>query len=176
MPRWTASGVALLASAWLLLLIAAPFLVTPLAAALYGAGALICHQLPERSFHLGGFQLPVCARCFGLYAGGAMGGLAAAGIGQRLRARPVATNRWNWIVTAVAAVPTGATFVLEWGAGWPMSNTARAIAALWLGAAVAFVVVRALATLNSPGEHQLEEYPEQPGSTPGLRARQRRGR
>ena len=148
MPRWTAPGAAILASTWLLLLIAAPFLATPLAAALYGAGALICHQLPERSFHLGGFQLPVCARCFGLYAGGAMGCFAAAGIGQRMRVRPVATNRLNWIVTTLAAVPTAATFALEWGAGWPMSNTTRAIAALPLGCAVAFVVVRALATLH----------------------------
>ncbi len=37
-----------------------------LSAAIYGIGALICHQRPERSFHLWGAQLPVCARCAGL--------------------------------------------------------------------------------------------------------------
>lgn len=26
-----------------------------------------CHQKPERSFHLGNFQFPVCARCTGFY-------------------------------------------------------------------------------------------------------------
>ena len=39
---------------------------------MYGIGAFICHQLPERSFHLGGFQIPVCARCLGIYAGVAL--------------------------------------------------------------------------------------------------------
>lgn len=28
-----------------------------------------CHQMPERSFFLGGYQLPVCARCTGILLG-----------------------------------------------------------------------------------------------------------
>src|SRR5262245_11882327 len=38
----------------------------------YGIGSGICHQLPERSFYLWGRQLPVCARCAGIYAGAAL--------------------------------------------------------------------------------------------------------
>jgi hypothetical protein len=38
----------------------------------YGAGSVLCHQLPARSFHLWATQLPVCARCTGIYAGGAI--------------------------------------------------------------------------------------------------------
>jgi uncharacterized membrane protein len=30
----------------------------------------VCHQIPERSFWLYGFTLPVCARCFSFYLGG----------------------------------------------------------------------------------------------------------
>src|ERR1700687_4721962 len=41
------------------------------ALAMYAAGSLICHQRPERSFHVLGTQLPVCARCTGIYAGAA---------------------------------------------------------------------------------------------------------
>jgi len=35
----------------------------------YGLFSLICHQIPERSFFLNGYQLPVCARCIGIYFG-----------------------------------------------------------------------------------------------------------
>lgn len=28
-----------------------------------------CHQMPERSFFIRGYQFPVCARCFGVYTG-----------------------------------------------------------------------------------------------------------
>ena len=41
----------------------------------YAAGSIVCHQIPERSFHIAGVQLPVCARCTGLYAG-ALAGVA----------------------------------------------------------------------------------------------------
>lgn len=33
------------------------------------AGSLICHQLPTRSLYAGTYQLPVCARDMGIYAG-----------------------------------------------------------------------------------------------------------
>ena len=140
-----------MAAAWLLLLAAAPFLTTPAAGVLYAAGALICHQLPERSFHLQGIQLPVCARCIGLYGGAAAGSVAGAmTIARRwLARRPLLwTRSMKWLATGVAATPTLATFALEWGFGWPMSNGVRAVAALPLGFAVAFVVVSALATVH----------------------------
>src|SRR6185295_1848536 len=63
---------------WALLLALVPFLAgrphaTTIGAALilavYAVGSVICHQLPERSFHLWAAQLPVCARCTGIYAG-----------------------------------------------------------------------------------------------------------
>src|SRR5688572_19260743 len=136
--------MAVLAAAWLLLLITAPFLATPAAGVLYAAGALICHQLPDRSFHLQAIQLPVCARCFGLYGGAAVGSaMGVAGFVRRwLAGRPLLwTRSMKWAGTVVAATPTLATFALEWGLGWPISNAVRAIAALPLGCAVALVVV-----------------------------------
>jgi uncharacterized membrane protein len=147
--HWSAPGVAALAAAWLLLVVAAPVVWTPLATLLYAAGSLICHQIPERSFHVQGSQLPVCARCAGLYGGGALGSVVAAAIGGRLlRRRRLPPISWQWIGTSLAALPTIATFVLEWVGGWHISNTTRAMSAVPLGGAVAFVVVRALATLH----------------------------
>lgn len=140
-----------MAAASLLLLVAAPLLTTPVAGVLYAAGALICHQLPDRSFHLRGIQLPVCARCIGLYGGAAMGSVAGAvALGRRRLVRPprLSPRSMKWVATGVAAMPTLATFALEWGFGWPIANGVRAIAALPLGFAVAFVVVSALPTLH----------------------------
>jgi hypothetical protein len=123
---------------------------TPVAGVIYAVGSFICHQLPDRSFHLQGAQLPVCARCLGLYSGGAFGTVIGASAIVRRRSsrgrRPARARRWRW--TAAAATPTLATIVLEWGFGWPISNIVRAVAALPFGVAVAFVVVRAVATVD----------------------------
>jgi uncharacterized membrane protein len=45
-------------------------------------GYAICHQIPERSFHLGGHRLPLCARCTGTYLGAAVGLAAIALLGR----------------------------------------------------------------------------------------------
>src|SRR4051812_3618485 len=50
----------------------APSSIYALAAGVYGVGHFVCHQLPARSFHLWGAQLPVCARCTGIYLGAAV--------------------------------------------------------------------------------------------------------
>ena len=149
MPGWTGPSVALLSAIWLGALVAAPVLWTPLAAGLYAAGALICHQLPERSFHMGAVQLPVCARCIGLYGGGALGSFCAAfGRGFLERASLLRGRRAGWTLTAIAAIPTIVTFVVEWGLRWPVSNVVRGVTAVPLGLTVAFVVLRALPTLH----------------------------
>ena len=135
--------IALLAVGWLTLLIAAPRLPVVLAAVLYAAGSLICHQIPERSFHLDAFQLPVCARCLGLYAGGAVGSLGAALAGMGRTCAPSRSLRKGllYAATLLAALPTVASVVVEWIAGWPVSNVARATAGLPLGFVLGLVVI-----------------------------------
>jgi hypothetical protein len=140
--RWIAPAIAVLACGWVVLLVIAPLLPVPLAGVVYAAGSLICHQIAERSFHIASFQLPVCARCFGLYAGAALGGLGPQVVSSGTRA--VQGRRSLYGMTLAAALPTMATWTLEWGAGWPMSNVTRALAAVPLGATVAFAVTSAL--------------------------------
>jgi hypothetical protein len=36
-------------------------------------GYAVCHRIPERSFHIGDYQLPLCARCSGMYLGAVTG-------------------------------------------------------------------------------------------------------
>lgn len=150
MLSWVAPAAALSSVSWLSLLVAAPVLSVPIAGILYAAGSLLCHQIPERSFYVAGFQLPVCARCLGLYAGGALGSTAVVVAGRAFRARHSAAlgQRSLYVATLLAAIPTMATVVIERGMGWPVSNAARAAAAVPLAAVVAFVVMRAVATLH----------------------------
>jgi uncharacterized membrane protein len=131
-------GFLILAVAWLALLLAAPVTAagTPLSGLTYLFGSLICHQRPERSFHLAAAQLPVCGRCFGLYAGAAAGALIFLTNASRTWcARP----RLRMVVLA-AAVPTVVTWTSEVLGLWSPDNLTRFAAALPLGAAVALTV------------------------------------
>lgn len=71
---------------FVLFFVLSPVLIQSDVRVLLGAGALaynlasidgVCHQLPQRSVALGGVFLPVCARCFGIYVGVALGMLAS---------------------------------------------------------------------------------------------------
>lgn len=80
--RWTKVTFALSALTIVLALAVPPYSVLEKADLV---GYAICHQIPERSFVLGGTPLPLCARCTGTFLG-AMLGLAAAVLRRRLRA------------------------------------------------------------------------------------------
>jgi uncharacterized membrane protein len=142
MLRLLPAALAAAAVVWAGSLAIGPYLVrsgeAPAASAwLYRAGAVVCHQRPDRSFHLAGLPLPVCARCTGLYASGAIAALLA------------------WIATAteprrgrtallVAALPTAMTVALEWTGVAHFSNAARALASIPLGFAAGWIFVRTL--------------------------------
>lgn len=105
----------------------------------YLIGSAICHQRPERSFHTAGVQWPVCARCLGLYVSAPIGALLGL-IGLRSR-RPLRAPSPVWLL-AWTALPTAGTLALEWGGLMQPGNAGRALAALPLGAAIGFVLVR----------------------------------
>jgi uncharacterized membrane protein len=129
------------------LVLAAPVLPRWPAALVYGVASLVCHQRPERSFYWGPVQFAVCARCTGLYAGAAIGAVAAViGGHDRLAAAAPAIRR----ALVVAAVPTAATVAAEWMGMWAPSHTVRALAGLPLGAATAVVLAAAAAMTSSP--------------------------
>jgi uncharacterized membrane protein len=128
---------------WVLLLIASPLAASRgharyLTAAVYQAGSLVCHQRPERSFHLDGVQLPVCARCFGLYASGALGVLIALLGGWRWSTRAAR------IALASAAVPIAASVGLEWIGAIATTNVFRMFTALPLGSIGGLVMIGVL--------------------------------
>jgi uncharacterized membrane protein len=112
------------------------------AAAAYAAGSFVCHQIPERSFHLAGRQFAVCGRCTGLYVSALAGGLLALGVRRRF---PINDR----VALAIAAVPTGLSWGLEHIGLAAQSNAIRAAAALPLGFAAAWIVITMLLTASS---------------------------
>jgi uncharacterized membrane protein len=103
----------------------------------YVIGSFICHQRPERTFHLRGLPLPVCGRCSGLYTGAAVILISLATV-RPLRRRLCTRSTWWWrTVIAAGVVPTALTLVVEWVTPVPVSNTARALAGALAGAVVA---------------------------------------
>ena len=112
--------------------------------AVYQAGSLVCHQRPERSFHLAGVQLPVCARCFGLYLSGAVGlACRVAHSADVLRARGAdaagaggPADRDDCRARVAGAIET--------------SNVQRMLTGLPLGFAAGVVIVRSLGP--APGD------------------------
>ncbi|HYE84960.1 MAG TPA: DUF2085 domain-containing protein, partial [Vicinamibacterales bacterium] len=78
----------------------------------YAVGGVICHQQPERSFFWDGQQLPVCARCAGLYLSGMGGAIAWLAIKLRARGRPIAWRADRALRTLlIASVPTALSVV-----------------------------------------------------------------
>ncbi len=139
-------ALALTAATWVALLVTAPWTAAaagPVSGWLYAVGSLICHQRPERSFHLGAAQLPVCARCLGLYAGGAAGAIAWAVAGPRVRCAWPA--RSAVIALAVTGAPTAVTAIAASLAVGDLSNAWRATLAVPLGV-VGGLVAGALTT------------------------------
>jgi hypothetical protein len=149
---WLVAGAGVL---WVCGLVAAPLLPVPAAAVVYALGSFICHQRPERSFELAGAQLPVCARCLGLYAGAACGAVLASGVALRRGSPAIAgeqMRRWRTVVlrrgrtlVALSVIPALLSLVVEWtGIGQP-GNAVRAFTGVVAGSIVAAVV---LATLH----------------------------
>lgn len=127
---------------WVLALFVAPILIgsphrtlSYCAAAVYAAGSNVCHQRPERSFHIAGHKMPVCARCTGLYVS------AAAAVPLAVLFAVPLTARRARLMLLLAALPTALTWGLEYIGVMPFSNATRALAALPLGFAAAWLVV-----------------------------------
>ena len=138
---WVAWALALSAAAALVgAIVAAPLLraggLPFTSQVLYQGFHAACHQMPERSFHLWGFPLAVCARCFGLYAG------VLAGI----TAYPLARGVWRrdmpgraWLILGV--LPTAVDFALGFFGLWENTHWSRFSTALLAGAVTAFYLV-----------------------------------
>lgn len=126
---------------WLVAIFAAPYVArraapgsaaAVLAVGTYLVGSVICHQQARRSFHLDGVQLPVCARCTGIYLAAPFGACFA----WLFRRRRSELAQWRGPLI-LAALPTAVTVVLEWVSGTMIPGPIRFAA----GVPIGFVVM-----------------------------------
>ena len=61
-------------------------------------GYAVCHRIGERSFHIGSYQLPLCARCSGMYLGAVTGLVFQSIIGWKRSKIP------HWSILALLVV------------------------------------------------------------------------
>jgi uncharacterized membrane protein len=114
------------------------------AAAIYKAFSFVCHQIPDRSFHLAEHQFAVCSRCTGLYAGFAVVALSY----PLLRSlKSTDTPPRLWLI--LAAVPLTIDFALGYFSIWENNHLSRFTTGALLGAVAVFYIIPGLIELSS---------------------------
>ena len=89
-----------------------------------------CHQMPERSFFLGDYQFPLCARCTGIGAGHLLGITAAAAFRADLPYKVL-----------LATLPLAADGTLQYLTKYESNNRRRFVTGLLYGFAVMSAII-----------------------------------
>ena len=120
------------------------------AATVYKAFSFVCHQIPDRSFHLAEHQFAVCSRCTGLYAGFAFAALSYPLV-RSLKSTDTPPRLW----LILAAVPLTIDFALGYFSIWENNHLSRFTTGALLGAVAVFYIVPGLIELSSRIERGL---------------------
>jgi uncharacterized membrane protein len=128
---------------WLLLMVIPPIFAangqTSVSSPLYFFFSNLCHQMPDRSFHILEHQLAVCSRCFGVYFG-LLAGLIAYPLWRSIENIEPLPRLWLF----ASMVPIG----IDWSLGmldiWQNNHASRFITGLILGVGCATYIMPAL--------------------------------
>jgi uncharacterized membrane protein len=147
-PKVTWAITATIALALVATIVGAPLFQStghaPLASAIYKVFSFVCHQIPERSFHIAGYQFAVCSRCTGLYTGFAVAVLVYPLARSLTRSD---TPRRLWLI--LATVPLLIDFSLTYFGLWSNTHLTRFSTGALLGAVAVFYVMPGLVELSS---------------------------
>ena len=114
------------------------------ASSIFGTFSFVCHQIPERSFHLAGNKFAVCSRCTGLYSGFAVAVLAyplARSINR------TDTPSLLWLI--LAALPLAIDFSLGYFNIWANTQVSRFVTGALLSSVAVFYIVPGLVELTT---------------------------
>ena len=142
------ASTAAIALALLALILGAPMIQANghpgFAAPIYKAFSFVCHQIPERSFHLAGYKFAVCSRCTGLYSGFALAVLIYP-IVRSLRQPETPSILWLFLAT----VPLVIDFSLGYFSIWQNNHASRFATGALLGSVAVFYILPGLIELAS---------------------------
>ena len=130
------------------------------ASAIYKTFSFVCHQIPERSFHLAGHQFGVCSRCTGLYAGFAVAALVYP-LARSLQRTDTPSRLW----LILATLPLAIDFTLSYFSIWENTHLSRFLTGALLSSVAVFYVMPGLVDLSSAiarrSGRESAEQPEQ---------------
>lgn len=133
----------LIAFIWVFLILLAPLAAagdfSGVSNSIYTFFGYLCHQIPERSFHLDGHSFGVCSRCFGVYFG-LLFGFIVYPIFRNINETEPFSRIWLFL----ALVPIGIDWSLTFFGIWENRHWSRFLTGMILGAACAVFIVPAL--------------------------------
>jgi len=110
---------------------------------IYQAFSFVCHQIPERSFHLFGNKFAVCSRCTGIYAG-----LALATVAYPLTRSLKRTDTPSLVWLFLAAAPLAIDWSLGYFSIWQNNHVSRFATGALLGATAVLYILPGLIDLS----------------------------
>lgn len=132
---------------WVSLILAAPITkaggFAAVSSPLYAFFSYICHQIPDRSFHVGGEQFAVCSRCFGVYFGLLLG-FAVYPLWRAIDEVEPLPRFWLFL----GLIPIAIDWALTIFGIWENTQASRFITGLILGIACATFIVPALVEIT----------------------------
>jgi len=106
---------------------------------IYDAFSFVCHQMPDRSFHLQGNKFAVCSRCTGIYSG-----IALVTLAYRLIRSLKRTQTPSLVWLFLAAAPLAIDWSLGYFSVWQNNHVSRFSTGALLGAAAVFYILPGL--------------------------------
>lgn len=138
---------------WAALIVVAPLAkaygLSSISASLYSFYHFICHQIPDRSFHIAGEQFGVCSRCSGVYFG-LFVGFAIYPLWRRIEDVEPLARFWLFL----SMIPIGIDWSLTVFGIWENTQFTRVATGLILGLACATYIVPALVEITRNISHR----------------------